>query len=224
MIDRVTLRASDGETLEGRWDRPDSPIGAVVLCHPDPQQGGTMMAPLMVAMTTRLVERGYSVLRFNFRGIGASTGSHDNGNAEVLDVAAAITAATNTGLAVHLSGGLSEGARRCAGSAARTIQSPTPASRHGGGRSRPVISRRGRSESWLVPGIRWSTSMSSGLTPSSIPSTWSSLQATTSSMAVARRSGTWWPKDSSPIQTPSEAAAGRNPRFIASVGVSGANA
>jgi uncharacterized protein len=104
MIERVTLRASDGETLEGRWDRPDSPIGAVVLCHPDPQQGGTMMAPLMVAMTTRLVERGYSVLRFNFRSIGASTGTHDNGNAEVLDVAAAIAAASDTGLAVHLSG------------------------------------------------------------------------------------------------------------------------
>lgn len=104
MIDRVQLSSSDGETLEGRWDRPESPIGAVVLCHPDPQQGGTMMAPLMVAVTTRLVERGYSVLRFNFRGIGASTGRHDNGNAEVLDVAAAIAAARDTGLAVHLSG------------------------------------------------------------------------------------------------------------------------
>ena len=119
MIDRVQLGSSDGETLEGRWDRPESPIGAVVLCHPDPQQGGTMMAPLMVAVTTRLVERGYSVLRFNFRGIGASTGRHDNGNAEVLDVAAAIAAARDTGLAVHLSGWSFGGGTRCAGSAAR---------------------------------------------------------------------------------------------------------
>ena len=63
-----------------------------------------MMAPLMVAVTTRLVERGFSVLRFNFRGIGASTGTHDNGKAEVLDVAAAIEAARDTGLAMHLSG------------------------------------------------------------------------------------------------------------------------
>ena len=63
-----------------------------------------MMAPLMVAVTTRLVERGFSVLRFNFRGIGASTGTHDHGKAEVLDVAAAVKSAQDTGLAIHLSG------------------------------------------------------------------------------------------------------------------------
>ncbi len=104
MIDRIQLATSDGETLEARWDRAEDPSGAVVFCHPHPQQGGTMMAPLMVAVTTRLMERGFSVLRFNFRGIGASTGTHDNGKAEVLDVAAAIGAAHDTGLAVHLSG------------------------------------------------------------------------------------------------------------------------
>ncbi len=104
MIDRIQLSTTDGETLEARWDRPESPAGVVVFCHPHPQQGGTMMAPLMVAVTTRLTERGFSVLRFNFRGIGASTGTHDNGKAEVLDVAAAIGAAHDTGLTVHLSG------------------------------------------------------------------------------------------------------------------------
>jgi len=104
MIDRIQLGTSDGETLEARWDRAEDPSGAVVFCHPHPQQGGTMMAPLMVAVTTRLTERGFSVLRFNFRGIGASTGSHDNGKAELLDVAAAIGAAKDTGLTVHLSG------------------------------------------------------------------------------------------------------------------------
>ena len=104
MIDRIHLSTTDGETLEARWDRSERPIGAVVFCHPHPQQGGTMMAPLMVAVTTRLVERGFSVLRFNFRGIGASTGKHDHGEAEVLDVASAVRAANETGLAIHLSG------------------------------------------------------------------------------------------------------------------------
>lgn len=104
MIDRIELSTTDGETLEARWDRPERPVGAVVLCHPHPQQGGTMMAPLMVAVTTRLVERGFSVLRFNFRGIGASTGKHDHGKAEVLDVAAAVKSARDTELAIHLSG------------------------------------------------------------------------------------------------------------------------
>ena len=104
MIDRIQLSTTDGETLEGRWDRPEGPVGAVVFCHPHPQQGGTMMAPLMVAVTTTLVERGFSVLRFNFRGIGASTGKHDHGKAEVLDVAAAVKSARDTELAIHLSG------------------------------------------------------------------------------------------------------------------------
>jgi len=104
MIDRIELGTSDAETLEARWDRAENPSAAVVFCHPHPQQGGTMMAPLMVAVTTRLVARGISVLRFNFRGIGASTGTHDNGKAGVLDVAAAIGAARDTGLAVYLSG------------------------------------------------------------------------------------------------------------------------
>jgi uncharacterized protein len=104
MIDRIQLSTTDGETLEARWDHPERSVGAVVFCHPHPQQGGTMMAPLMVAVTTRLMERGFSVLRFNFRGIGASTGTHDHGNAEVLDVASAIRAANDTGLAIHLSG------------------------------------------------------------------------------------------------------------------------
>ncbi|MGH8948564.1 MAG: alpha/beta hydrolase [Acidimicrobiia bacterium] len=104
MIDRIELGTSDGETLEARWDRPEDPSGAVVFCHPHPQQGGTMMAPLMVAVTTRLMERGFSVLRFNFRGIGASTGTHDNGKAELLDVAAAVKAADDTGLVICLAG------------------------------------------------------------------------------------------------------------------------
>ncbi|HYJ23881.1 MAG TPA: alpha/beta hydrolase [Acidimicrobiia bacterium] len=104
MIDRIQLSTTDGETLEARWDHTERPVGAVVFCHPHPQQGGTMMAPLMVAVTTRLVERGFSVLRFNFRGIGASTGKHDHGKAEVIDVAAAVKSAHETGLAIHLSG------------------------------------------------------------------------------------------------------------------------
>jgi alpha/beta superfamily hydrolase len=63
-----------------------------------------MMAPLMIAVTTRLVERGFSVLRFNFRGTGNSTGKHDYGEAEKLDVSAAVAEARRTGLTLNLSG------------------------------------------------------------------------------------------------------------------------
>lgn len=62
------------------------------------------MAPLMVAVTSRLVERGHSVLRFNFRGIGRSTGVHDGGNAEKLDVEAAVDSARSRGGSIGLAG------------------------------------------------------------------------------------------------------------------------
>lgn len=86
----LTLRAADGETLEARWDRPTEPLGdVVVLCHPHPLQGGTMRAPLMDHITSGLVGRGFSVLRFNFRGVGESSGTHDVGRSELHDISAA---------------------------------------------------------------------------------------------------------------------------------------
>jgi len=104
MSRRVVLPTSDGETLEARWDEPSQPSGVVVFCHPHPLQGGSMMAPLMIAVTTRLTERGFAVLRFNFRGTGESSGEHDHGNAELLDLASAVAEARQTGLPLHLSG------------------------------------------------------------------------------------------------------------------------
>jgi alpha/beta superfamily hydrolase len=58
----------------------------------------------MIAVTGRLVEHGFSVLRFNFRGTGASTGSHDNGDAERFDVDAAVAEARGREVPLHLSG------------------------------------------------------------------------------------------------------------------------
>ena len=52
-----------------------------------------MRAPLMQAVSRSLCMRGFAVLRFNFRGVGESTGSHDFGVGEVDDVAAAVASA-----------------------------------------------------------------------------------------------------------------------------------
>jgi alpha/beta superfamily hydrolase len=104
MSERIELTTSDGETLEARWDHASSPVGATVFCHPHPLDRGSMNAPLMIAVTLRLVELGFSVLRFNFRGTGVSTGSHDRGRSEVLDVSAAVAAARSTGLQLSLAG------------------------------------------------------------------------------------------------------------------------
>jgi len=104
MSERLTLATLDGETLEGRFDSPSSPERITVFCHPHPLQGGSMNAPLMIAVTTRLVERGHAVLRFNFRGTGASTGAHDHGEAEISDVAAAVEHARAMGPTLGLTG------------------------------------------------------------------------------------------------------------------------
>ncbi len=63
-----------------------------------------MNAPLMISVAKRLVERGHSVLRFNFRGTGSSTGQHDYGAAELLDVSAAMDEARSHDLPLGVTG------------------------------------------------------------------------------------------------------------------------
>lgn len=63
-----------------------------------------MNAPLMIAVTQRLLAHGHTVVRFNFRGTGASTGSHDEGVGEILDVTAAVGHARELELPLGLAG------------------------------------------------------------------------------------------------------------------------
>ena len=95
MSEDLQLRTADGLTLEAVLDVPDAPGGAFVFCHPHPQMGGTMNAPLLKALTADLVARGWAVLRFNFRGIGASEGETGLGIDEVADAEAAVAEARN---------------------------------------------------------------------------------------------------------------------------------
>ena len=105
--ERFRIERADGPELEARWDRPATDAaGAVVFCHPHPQHGGTMTAPLMHKVTKGLVEGGLAVLRFNFRGVGLSDGAWDGGVGETDDVAAAVARARDDepGLALGLAG------------------------------------------------------------------------------------------------------------------------
>jgi alpha/beta superfamily hydrolase len=63
---------------------------AVVLAHPHPQFGGTMHTKAVYQSAKALLRIGCAVLRFNFRGVGTSTGAFDDGNGEREDFAAAI--------------------------------------------------------------------------------------------------------------------------------------
>ncbi|HXV72200.1 MAG TPA: alpha/beta fold hydrolase [Acidimicrobiia bacterium] len=104
MTERIELSTSDGLRLEARVDSPEQPERFTVFCHPHPLQGGSMNAPLMISVTNRLVERGHSVLRFNFRGTGSSTGSHDYGQGELEDLSAAIDLAQGRDLPLGVAG------------------------------------------------------------------------------------------------------------------------
>lgn len=63
-----------------------------------------MNAPLMIAVTRKLVERGHTVVRFNFRGVGDSSGTHDDGADELLDVETAFDHARAYGLPMGIAG------------------------------------------------------------------------------------------------------------------------
>ncbi len=62
----------------------------VLICHPHPQYGGNMFNNVVTGVFNKLVKNKISCMRFNFRGVGRSTGSHSNGIGELSDVHACI--------------------------------------------------------------------------------------------------------------------------------------
>jgi uncharacterized protein len=101
------ITTDDGLVLESLWTEPTTtPVGCVVLCHPHPLDGGTMTNPLMRTVAAALTDAGLHVLRFNFRGVGASEGSWGEGTGEMQDVAAAVEFASTAhpGLRLGLAG------------------------------------------------------------------------------------------------------------------------
>lgn len=91
------IETTDGVQLEAIIEIPDHPKGTLVLCHPHPQQGGTMRTPILHEIKKHALASGYAVVRFNFRGVGRSTGAYAHGEGEVLDVAAAFRSAETLG-------------------------------------------------------------------------------------------------------------------------------
>ncbi|MGE8496212.1 MAG: alpha/beta hydrolase [Pseudomonas sp.] len=63
--------------------------GVALLCHPNPVQGGTMLNKVVSTLQRTARDAGFTTLRFNYRGVGASAGSHDMGTGEVDDAEAA---------------------------------------------------------------------------------------------------------------------------------------
>jgi hypothetical protein len=82
---------SESVQLEARLREPKGiPRGAVVVCHPHPVYGGTMDNRVVYHAAKAAAETGFVALRFNFRGVGRSTGQYDQGMGEKEDVAGVI--------------------------------------------------------------------------------------------------------------------------------------
>jgi alpha/beta superfamily hydrolase len=86
---RLSIPVAHGQ-LEAILKEPASPVAAAVLCHPHPLGGGTMNNNVVYRAAKALGEADVAVLRFNFRGVGASTGRHDGGAGEEEDALAAL--------------------------------------------------------------------------------------------------------------------------------------
>jgi len=99
----VHFASADGVRLEGRLtvvspnrgalpDRDAGRARGVVLCHPHPLYGGSMLSPVVLTAEQAFREAGWTTLAFNFRGVGGSRGTHDEGVAEQGDVTGALDA------------------------------------------------------------------------------------------------------------------------------------
>lgn len=75
--------------LEALYLDSPEPRGLALICHPNPVQGGTMLNKVVSTLQRTARDAGYITLRFNYRGVGASAGSHDMGTGEVDDAHAA---------------------------------------------------------------------------------------------------------------------------------------
>lgn len=88
--ENVTIPVGDGVTLEGALAVPTASTVGVVVAHPHPLYGGDMENPVVIRVAEVCRDSGLATLRFNFRGVGRSTGIHDGARGEQADVEAAL--------------------------------------------------------------------------------------------------------------------------------------
>ena len=93
--EKFTLTGAAG-SIEALRDQPSgeggavSPKGVAVIAHPHPLFGGTMDNKVVQTMARAFVQCGWTAVRFNFRGVGASAGTHDAGRGELDDLLAVV--------------------------------------------------------------------------------------------------------------------------------------
>lgn len=89
ILKKISIHGPAGN-LGGILHLPDAPPCAIALvAHPLPTMGGTMDNKVVTTLARAFTDLGFATLRFNFRGVGESAGSYDEGRGETLDAIAA---------------------------------------------------------------------------------------------------------------------------------------
>jgi len=84
--EKITLQGAAGR-IEVQRDQPaEAPRGVAVIAHPHPLFSGTMDNKVVQTLARAFVAGGWTAVRFNFRGVGASEGVHDEGRGELEDM------------------------------------------------------------------------------------------------------------------------------------------
>ena len=103
--ERALIEGAAGN-IECAIATPASPRGVAVIAHPHPLYGGTMDNKVITTLAKVYAEAGFATLRFNFRGVGKTEGTHDEGGGETDDMLRVIEHARgiHVGLPLHLAG------------------------------------------------------------------------------------------------------------------------
>lgn len=103
---KLSLTGPTG-ALEALLDAPDvdMPIrGTAVIAHPHPLFGGTMQNKVVQTLARAFVQCGWRAVRFNFRGVGQSAGTYDEGRGELADMLAVVAQSAPAGQSLALAG------------------------------------------------------------------------------------------------------------------------
>ena len=77
--------------IEAKYHHNKDNISPIVLIlHPDPSRGGTMNTKIVFQLYKLFANNGFSTIRFNFRGVGKSDGTFDDGEGELSDAASVL--------------------------------------------------------------------------------------------------------------------------------------